>query len=298
MKRRKIKLKKYTKKSPKFFENIREVNGVKERRCSKCKEWFPETTEYYYMHNKSKPERGYQSECKKCAIKRSDKIQKDNPERTKYYKDSHYYKNIDIWVDRQRIYNKKHAEQIAIKEKEWAKNNPDKMKRYAQNRYHHNHDISTKEWKACQEYFNYVCAYCGKTLEQQYKQNNHQFHKEHVDHEGYNDVRNCVPACTNCNSTKKEKTIEHLFNINIISTFTQDRYDKIMLWCNEDYKQYIEEKPPYKIKHSRIYREDGTYYLQAELWIVDNKRNFIKCIATEVKKKDLNLHIQKYFGYM
>jgi len=123
---------------------------------------------------------------------------------------------------------------------------------------------------------------------------NHQFHKEHVDHEGYNDVRNCVPACTNCNSTKKEKTIEHLFNINIISTFTQDKYDKIMLWCEEDYKQYIEEKPPYRIKHSRIYREDGTYYLQAELWIVDDKRNFIKCIATEVKKKDLKIHIEKY----
>jgi len=287
---------KYTKKSPKFFENFREVDGIKERKCSQCKEWKPETTEYYYMRNKNKPERGFSSECKKCVIIRSDKIQKDNPERTKYYKDSHYYKNIDIWVDRQRIYNKEHAGQIAAKEKEWAKNNPDKMKKYAKNRYHKNHDISDKEWIACQEYFNYTCAYCGKTLEQQYEQNKHQFHKEHVDHEGHNDIRNCVPACTNCNSTKKEKTIEYLFNINIIPTFTQDKYEKINLWCKEDYKQYIEEKLPYKIKRNRVYKEDGTYYIQHELWTIDEKRNMIKCIAIEVKKKDLNIHIQKYFG--
>jgi len=285
---------KYTKTSPKFFENIREIYGVKERRCSKCQEWFPETTEYYYMRNKSKPERGFQSECKKCSIKRSDKIQKDNPERTKRYKDSHYLKNIDIWVDRQRKYNKGHVEQIAIKEKEWAKNNPDKMRKYYKNRQHKNHDITDKEWKACQEYFNYTCAYCDKTLEQQYKQNNHQFHKEHVDHEGYNDVRNCVPACTNCNSTKKLKTIEYLFKINIIPTFTQDKYDKIILWCEEGYKDYIEEKPPYRIKRDRIYREDGTYYMQHQLWTVDEKRNLIKVIATEIKKKDLKVHIQKY----
>ena len=228
--------------------------------------------------------------CIECEIKRASQWIKNNPENFKAaYK---RYMKTDSW----RAYKKENyikTKDLTIK---WRKDHPEKNKQYAQN--HRNHDISTKEWKVCQEYFNYTCAYCGKTLEQQYKQNNHQFHKEHVDHEGYNDVRNCVPACTNCNSTKKEKTIEHLFNINIISTFTQDRYDKIMLWCNEDYKQYIEEKPPYKIKHSRIYREDGTYYLQAELWIVDNKRNFIKCIATEVKKKDLNLHIQKYFGYM
>jgi len=40
---------KYTKRSPKFFKNIREVDGIKERKCSNCQEWFPETIEYYYM---------------------------------------------------------------------------------------------------------------------------------------------------------------------------------------------------------------------------------------------------------
>ena len=64
---------KYTKRSHKFFENIREVDGIKERRCSNCQEWFTETTEYFYMRNKSKPEKGFNPECKKCSSKRSRK---------------------------------------------------------------------------------------------------------------------------------------------------------------------------------------------------------------------------------
>jgi len=36
--------------------------GIKEKQCTKCGEWFPETTEYFYMRNKSKPEKGYKSE--------------------------------------------------------------------------------------------------------------------------------------------------------------------------------------------------------------------------------------------
>jgi len=273
----------------KYEREHRIIYDVDHKLCAVCNIYKPSTTEYFYKNDKNSTD-GLHNRCIKCEIIKAGQWIKNNPESfKKAYKN---YMKTDSW----RAYKKENYIKTKDLTIQWRKDHPEKTKQYIQN--HRNHDISTKEWKACQEYFNYVCAYCGKTLEQQYKQNNHQFHKEHVDHEGYNDVRNCVPACTNCNSTKKEKTIEHLFNINIISTFTQDRYDKIMLWCNEDYKQYIEEKPPYKIKHSRIYREDGTYYLQAELWIVDNKRNFIKCIATEVKKKDLNLHIQKYFGYM
>ena len=57
-----------------------------------------------------------------------------------------------------------------------------------------------------------------------------------------------------------------------------------MLWCNEDYKQYIEEKPPYKI--TRKQNEDKrTYYFQ--LWTMDEKRNMLECIATGDKKKDI-----------
>jgi len=39
-------------------------NGVVERKCSKCQEWKEEKNNFYMM-NKSKPEKGFHSKCKK-----------------------------------------------------------------------------------------------------------------------------------------------------------------------------------------------------------------------------------------
>lgn len=277
----------------KWYYNHRENgNGVVERQCSKCKEWLEENTDNYYLHNKSKPELGYNSECKRCAIKRSDAIQKKNPERTQRTKHEHYLRNIDIWVDRQREYNKEHVEEIAKKEKEWAEKNRERVREYSRNKRHH--DITEREWKSCLQFFDNSCAYCGMTLEEHKKLNGHQLHKEHVDDEGYNDVRNCVPSCRSCNSTKKNKTIEQLFKLNIIDNFTLERYNKIMKWIYDEYKKHIEHKPPYRYSLSRIYNKDGSYKMQHELWTVDEKRNMLECIAVGEKKKDLLIHIEKY----
>lgn len=46
-------------------------NGIVERRCTKCEKWLEENTDNFYLHNKSYPERGFHSECKKCTIKRT-----------------------------------------------------------------------------------------------------------------------------------------------------------------------------------------------------------------------------------
>lgn len=58
---------KYTKKNPKFFDNIRINNNIKEKRCTKCREWKPEDNKHYYYKNKSFPEKGFQSACIVCS---------------------------------------------------------------------------------------------------------------------------------------------------------------------------------------------------------------------------------------
>jgi len=262
-----------------YEENHRtNEGGMLEKKCNVCNEWLPCNEEYFYKTKHNKTDGLYPS-CKKCEIIRAGQWTKNNPENFKAaYK---RYMKTDSW----RAYKKENNIKTKDLMKQWWKDHPEKNKQYREN--HRNHDISTKEWKSCQEYFNYTCAYCGKTLEQQYKQNNHQFHKEHVDHEGYNDVRNCVPSCTQCNSSKRAKTIEELFQLGYLKEFTQDKYNKIMLWCDEDYKQYIEEKPAYKIKRKRIDNEDGTYYWQHELWIYDEKRNLVECITVKNSRKEI-----------
>lgn len=132
------------------------------------------------------------------------------------------------------------------------------------------------------------------TMKEHKKQNGHQLHKEHVDDEGHNDIRNCATACRSCNSIKKNKTIEQLFKLNIIENFTLERYNNILNWINKGYKNYIENKPPYRYSKSRINREDGTYYYIHELWTVDDKRNMLECFVTGKTKKDLNIHIDSF----
>jgi hypothetical protein len=173
----------------------------------------------------------------------------------------------------------------------WLDKNLDKQKQYAEN--HREHDISTKEWNNCLKVFEYKCAYCGISQKEAKKRDGQNLHREHVDNEGYNDLRNGVPACRSCNDTKWTFNMETWFREQ--SFFNEEKLQKILWWCEEGYKDYIEDKLPYRISKSRIYKEDGTYTYEFELWSVDEKRNMIKCLSTGNTKKDLNTIINKIY---
>ena len=234
---------KYTKKSPKFFKNIREINGFKERRCTQCKEWFPETTEYFYMRNKSKPEKGFNPECKKCSSKRSRKWAINHWDIMKEcFKRNH--KNPE------RKAKEKERKKIAKEAgyfTEYRRKNKDKMNEYGRKKRQNNvHKISAKEWNSCKEYFNNECAYCGLLLSEHYYTRLGvtklgDFHKEHVIHNGANDLSNCVPSCGSCNSSKRNYFFEDWYNENNLN-YTEERYNKIKKWLQEDYLKYIKEK--------------------------------------------------------
>ena len=69
------------------------------------------------------------------------------------------------------------------------------------------------------KYFNNECAYCGLPLSEHYFTRKGvtklgDFHKEHVDHEGLNDLSNCVPSCSECNSEKNKKIFEKWMEMN------------------------------------------------------------------------------------
>jgi hypothetical protein len=64
------------------------------------------------------------------------------------------------------------------------------------------------------------------------------FHKEHIDDDGANDLSNCVPSCKLCNSYKHQYIFDDWYNKNN-PNFNQDRLNKIIKWLNEDYKLYL-----------------------------------------------------------
>lgn len=236
---------KYTKMADIFFINNREVNGVKEHKCTQCGEWKPETEEYYYWKNKSKPEKGFKSECKECTKKNSYEFKWANIEMA-YEADRKYKeRNKEKIKNEKKIWRANNVDRYTETRDKWLMNHPDKVQEYQNNKRHKQHDITKEEWESCKKYFDYKCAYCDIPLSEHYVKyagelRKQDFHKEHVNHEGEKDLSNCVPACKMCNSYKWEFEFDDWYNENN-PNFTQERYDKIMKWINTDYKQYIRE---------------------------------------------------------
>lgn len=123
----------------------------------------------------------------------------------------------------------------------WQKDNPDKIKEYNAKRSDRNHNINQQEWDDCRIYFNFRCAYCDKTWEQNKKESKKDLHKEHVIHNGLNDLSNCVPSCQGCNSRKWEFSFEEWYDEDNIH-FSMVRKEKILKWINKDYKDSLKNK--------------------------------------------------------
>lgn len=270
------------KRREKFEREHKMINGVDHKICNKHhiyfpKEspWFPATNEYYYKNNKNSID-FLHPECKKCAIVEAIQWKKDNPER---------YKELMIKVEakpsRKRDNRGRATKQrLAGKQAVWQRNNPEKTKQYTLN--HRNHDITDAEWNGCLKSFDYKCAYCSMTEEEHKAKVNQVLHKEHADHQGANDLSNAIPSCGSCNYKKWAFPMEEWYREQ--EFFSEERLELIKWWTTEGYKDYIEDKSPYRIIKKRNDHNNKFHY---ELWSVDDKRNMIKCLTTRTKKKEI-----------
>lgn len=229
-----------------YNENHKEIDGILYKKCAYHKEyfkeedWFPCNLEYFYK-NKSNGVDGLHPECKKCTSKKAKEWEKDNPLKAiesdkRYHRNPHYLE----------VHRKRCAEirNLGIM-KDWQNKNKDKLKQYRGSRHHKNHIITEMEWENCKKYFDYQCAYCGLPLSKHFKNYKgepkfYDFHKEHVDDNGKNDLSNCVPACNLCNSSKRSSKLDEWYNKGN-NNFTINRYEKIVYWIDDGYFQYLEQ---------------------------------------------------------
>lgn len=218
--------------------------------CNMCNE-EKELNEYYsnekYSKMKGEYYTYYHPYCKECAIKKTLDKRMENYEEYLEYMKEYNPKYLEDPVNK--LNKVEHARKARErgKVKEWQRNNRDKIKQYNLNRQmNKTHKISSNEWEECKKYFNHRCAYCNLAIEDHWIKFNGElilgdFHKEHVDHKGLNDLTNCVPACRVCNSSKHIFTLEDWYNEDNVN-FTEERLNKIHKWLNEDYLLYIDEK--------------------------------------------------------
>lgn len=210
------------------------------KQCTKCKEKYPATTEYFYKQKRTKD--GLAPWCKKCRLEYQKKYQNEHKEEQKKRHAIWHIKNREIVLQRNKEFREANKEHVREYQRKYQKENRDKYKIYRKQKVlHRNHRITKQEWEACKAYFNYSCAYCGMTENEHKALHNEQLHKEHVIHNGANDLSNCVPACKHCNSQKWEYSLDEWYNENN-KVFSKERLDKINKWLKEDYKKYIKNK--------------------------------------------------------
>jgi hypothetical protein len=221
------------------------------KECSVCKEL--KSLEEYYSYKKTRKKDGesyfyYPPYCKSCAIKKT-RQNREGKDYEEYKRVRREYMRERAGTEERKIRDRKNAKKRRAEGhyKKWQQDNPDKLKQYRINKMNATHNISKTEWSNCKDYFNNECAYCGKHIDNHYvtwngKLKKTDFHKEHVDHLGKNDLSNCIPSCKDCNSSKWTFTFEEWYSKENkdYNYFSQERLDKINKWLKEDYKKYIE----------------------------------------------------------
>jgi hypothetical protein len=209
------------------------------KKCSDCNKEKP-LNEYYFNFIKKKNGEvkiSYHPRCRACSVIRNSEYRIKNDNREKRLVTQKQYNKREETKE----YQNKMRRDGYRKEylSEYRKSNPNKIKEYNKKYSNKKHKITMKEWDACRLYFDYRCAYCGKTWEQNKKETRKDLHQEHAYDDGANDLSNCIPSCQSCNSSKRENDYIEWYSINN-PLFKQERIEKIDKWLIEEYKRYIE----------------------------------------------------------
>jgi hypothetical protein len=237
----------YIKKNEEYWNRYHRINseGKKERICTSCNNWLVEE-DNFYLKNKSKPEKGYGSQCKSCMSKLAFEREKKNPFKRKI--SSRKWNNKPETRKLMNELNKKRRESGKVLEWQRTESGKFSLKKAQEKRKAKKHRLSKQEWEDCKAYFNYECAYCGLPIEEHLikrkgKLINIDLHKEHVIDQGRNDIKNTIPSCQSCNSSKHTSSLNDWYNKNN-PNYTYERYHKIYQWLRYDYKKYIHKKKP------------------------------------------------------
>lgn len=208
------------------------------KRCTKCGEEKPATTEYFARNTRRNPN-GLQPKCKACNAA----YRVDNDDRLKDYFKDHYQKNRDRIITRlrrdpervkrvKRIRYERKREELRAKEKAYRESNREKI-RERERLYHKKNphvkrlidnrrrsrvngaeeSLTKIQWERCLEYFKHKCAVCGRPQGLW-----HVLAQDHwipVTAKGGFCVSNIIPLChgkkdgtDGCNNSKKDKPAE------------------------------------------------------------------------------------------
>ena len=206
---------------------------------SDCKKCMSQRKKEYYKNN-TEQIKEYQKEYYKNnteQIKEHKKeYRKNNTERIKEHKKEYYKNNVEYFKEQRKEYYQAHKDQEKEYNKEYRKNNPDKV--FNQNNKRRQREklqgmgIIKEQWLDMMQYFDFKCAYSGKSLN---KDNRSIDHIKPLIKGGLNEIFNCVPCDRSINSSKNDKDFMEWYK-------QQEFYDELRLNKIYEWKQYCLEK--------------------------------------------------------
>ncbi|WP_091011795.1 MULTISPECIES: HNH endonuclease [Paenibacillus] len=187
-----------------------------------------------FYENKSNKINGLYPECKTCTKSRTTKWRNDNLNKHKLHIKK--YRASEKGNKTKNRLDKEYRD--SGKYRKWCNNHKESLKGYHNERAERkNHTISEEEWTACKIHFGYCCAYCSMSIEDQHHNFSKDFSRDHVDDNGANDLSNCVPSCTSCNSRKWKHDMLEWYTKQ--EFFSEYKLGCIYSWLSFDYQKYI-----------------------------------------------------------
>lgn len=138
---------------------------VPQKRCSKCREEFPATPEYFYRRKASRD--GLQHMCKRCDDQRTKKLRNENPDREHARRSFHYYKGRSGHLATKRAYYRINRDRIRQEQNDYHAKSPmnhraRRMRRKAR-KLSLPDTFTMQDWFFALDYFDSRCAVCGRT---------------------------------------------------------------------------------------------------------------------------------------
>lgn len=119
------------------------------KRCSKCQEEKPATSEFFYKKKEGKF--GVMARCIECTLQERKEYQKKNKKKISIRKKVYQKKNAESIAEYQKQYKQDNKEKLQEQAREWRENNKDSrkeyMKEYGKKYYQDNKDVINERQK-------------------------------------------------------------------------------------------------------------------------------------------------------
>jgi len=188
---------------------------VPQKCCSKCKQEFPATTEYFYAsHGK------LDSACKSCRClkqherhsnnrevlnQQSQKRHAANRERDNARNREYLIEHPEVKRRAEKNYRRNHPDRCVESNKRWLQKQPNKRREYDQRRRIRESDargsFTAKDVEILLRSQKDLCWWCGKQLAGKY----HVDHRIPLSRGGSNNPENLCISCASCNHSKSDK---------------------------------------------------------------------------------------------